>query len=216
MAESALDVVRQEALRFEPGADGLHPLVEAIGDASLVLVGEASHGTHEFYQTRAALTQALIERKGFNMVAVEADWPDAYRVNRWVRHFSTENGVGAALGDFRRFPRWMWRNHDVVQFLQWLHRHNESRDAPSRVGFYGLDLYSLHASIEAVLAYLNKVDPAAAARARYRYGCFETFGEDTQAYAYAATTRVSCGTLKNTIGRCSAGASSRGTCATRT
>jgi erythromycin esterase-like protein len=184
--DAVVEVVRREALWFEPTADGMMPLLNAVGDARLVLIGEATHGTHEFYRTRAELTRALISRKGFNLVAVEADWPDAYRVNRWVRHAAREPDAEAALGDFTRFPRWMWRNRDVVSFIEWLRMHNASQPAQSRVGFYGLDLYSLHASIEAVLAYLQKVDLPAAQRARYRYACFEDFGEDTQAYGYAA------------------------------
>jgi erythromycin esterase-like protein len=191
MSSHALEVIRRSARWFEPATDGFGPLLDSIGDASLVLIGEASHGTHEFYRTRAELTKALITRKGFNVIAVEADWPDAYRVNRWVRHASNDPDAEAALGDFTRFPRWMWRNRDVVQFLDWLRAHNASRPAPARTGFYGLDLYSMHASIDAVLAYLRRVDPAAAERARYRYGCFEDFGEDTQAYGYAASTGLS-------------------------
>jgi erythromycin esterase-like protein len=187
----ARSVVRKAAVWFEPVADGFGPLLDSIGDASLVLVGEASHGTREFYQTRAELTKALVLRKGFNIVAVEADWPDAYRANRWVRHASEDRDADAALEAFTRFPRWMWRNKNVVGFLEWLRDHNASRDVANRVGFYGLDLYSLHASIDAVLAYLGKVDPAAAERARFRYGCFEDFGEDSQAYGYAATIGVS-------------------------
>jgi erythromycin esterase-like protein len=185
------DVVRREALWFEPTADGMGPLLEAIGDSALVLIGEATHGTHEFYRTRAELTKALITAKRFNLVAVEADWPDAYRVNRWVRHAASESDATAALDDFTRFPRWMWRNRDVVDFLDWLRAHNTPQSASTRVGFYGLDLYSLHASMEAVLLYLRKVDPDAAERARYRYGCLEDFGEDPQAYAYAAKIGLS-------------------------
>src|SRR5204862_4772915 len=105
----------------------------------------------------------------------------------WVRGASDDASAADALGDFHRFPRWMWRNRDVVAFLEWLRAYNDGRPAAARVGFYGLDLYSLHTSIEAVLAYLRKVDPAAADRARYQYGCFEDFAEDTHAYGYAAT-----------------------------
>lgn len=191
MSREALEVIRRSARWFEAASDGFGPLLDCIGDASLVLIGEASHGTHEFYRTRAELTKALITRKGFNVVAVEADWPDAYRVNRWVQHGSREPDAQTALGDFTRFPRWMWRNRDVVEFLDWLHSNNASRAATARTGFYGLDLYSLHASIDAVLTYLRKVDPAGAERARYRYGCFEDFGEDTQSYGYAASTGLS-------------------------
>ena len=190
-ANGATEIVRREGLWFEPTVDGMGPLLDAIGDAPIVLIGEATHGTHEFYRTRAELTRALISMKGFNVVAVEADWPDAYRVNRWVRHAATESGAEAALGDFTRFPRWMWRNRDVVHFIQWLRMHNATQTGTSPIGFYGLDLYSLHASIDAVLTYLEKVDPAGAERARYRYGCFEDFGEDTQAYGYAANFGMS-------------------------
>jgi erythromycin esterase-like protein len=193
MSGPVVDIIRHAATWFESSPDGFGSLLDSIGDARLVLIGEASHGTHEFYRTRAELTKALIVNKGFNFVAVEADWPDAYRANRWVRHESTDPDADTALGDFKRFPRWMWRNRDVVDFLNWLRSHNAGRDAASRVGFYGLDLYSLHASIEAVLTYLRKVDPAAAERARYRYSCFEHFGEDTQAYGYAATFGLSRG-----------------------
>jgi erythromycin esterase-like protein len=161
-------------------------LFDLIGDARVVLLGEASHGTHEFYRERARITRRLIEERGFTAVAVEADWPDAYRVNRWVRCVG-EDGTGLdALGDFQRFPRWMWRNRDVLAFVKWLRRHNQSASPEMRVGFYGLDLYSLFSSIEAVIGFLEQVDPEAARRARYRYGCFEDFGEDTQAYGYAA------------------------------
>jgi erythromycin esterase-like protein len=186
-----VEILRRAAIWYEPAPDGFGSLLERVGDAALVLIGEASHGTHEFYAARAELTKALILRNGFNLVAVEADWPDAYRANRWVRHASVDGDAEAALGDFTRFPRWMWRNRDVVAFLDWLRGHNQSLNDRSRVGFYGLDLYSLHTSIDMVLAYLDKVDPTAAARARYRYACFEDFAEDSQAYGYAATVGLS-------------------------
>src|SRR5437867_7439556 len=134
-----VEALRRSAVWFEAAPDGFGSLVDVIGDARIVLIGEASHGTHEFYRTRAELTKALVVRKGFNLVAVEADWPDAYRVNRWVRHTSSDRDVEMALDDFTRFPRWMWRNRDVVTFLEWLRRHNASLDAAARVGFYGLD-----------------------------------------------------------------------------
>ncbi|MGH9310430.1 MAG: erythromycin esterase family protein [Vicinamibacterales bacterium] len=167
------------------------PLLDAIGESRLVLIGEATHGTHEFYRTRAELTSALISNKGFNLVAVEADWPDAYRVNRWVRQEAAEGDAADALGDFTRFPRWMWRNRDVLEFVEWLRGYNAKRAVGSQAGFYGLDLYSLHASVAAVLTYLRKVDPDGAERARYRYSCFEDYGEDPQAYGYAATIGLS-------------------------
>jgi erythromycin esterase-like protein len=184
MPDPAIEVVRANALP-------INKLLEEIGDARLVLVGEASHGTHEFYRIRAELSQALIRERGFTHVAVEADWPDAYRANRWVRGLSKERGPEAALEDFTRFPRWMWRNAEVVAFLRWLRAHNAGRPEGERTGFYGLDLYSLHRSIEHVLAYLDKVDREAATRARERYSCFEMFGEDPQAYGWAATLAMS-------------------------
>ncbi len=188
----AVEAVRHAALWFTPGEAGLAPLLDLIGDARLVLIGEASHGTEEFYRIRANLTTALIRRKHFNVVAVEADWPDAYRANRWVRHESEEPGAAGALDDFVRFPRWMWRNTAVVDFLESLRRYNARRAPVDRAGFYGLDLYSLHASMDAVLTHLSKVDPEAAARARRRYSCFEQFGSDeAQSYGYAATIGLS-------------------------
>jgi erythromycin esterase-like protein len=191
MTDQIIDIVRRAAIWFEPEPDGMTALVDMAGKARFVLIGEATHGTHEFYRTRAMLTRALIEQKGFNLVAVEADWPDAYRVNRWVRDASDDASAEVALGDFERFPRWMWRNQDVVEFLTWLRRHNQALTPAARVGFYGLDLYSLHSSIDAVLGYLRKVDPAAAERARNRYACFEDFGENSQAYGYAASFGLS-------------------------
>jgi erythromycin esterase-like protein len=191
MNDHALEVVRHEALWFEGGSAGLAPLLEEMSGARLVLLGEATHGTDEFYRIRADLTGALIQHHGFTVVAVEADWPDAYRANRWVRHASLAGDAIAALGDFTRFPRWMWRNEAVVDFLRWLRSYNAAFEPASRAGFYGLDLYSLHSSVEAVLEYLSQVDPAAAERARRRYACFEDFGDDPQGYGYAATLGLS-------------------------
>jgi erythromycin esterase-like protein len=178
-------VIRDAARPIE-GVRDYDPLLELIGNAQVVLLGEASHGTHEFYRERARITQRLIEEEGFAAVAVEADWPDAYRVNRWVRLNSQDRTALEALGGFERFPRWMWRNRDVLAFANWLRKHNQSQPEARRVGFYGLDLYSLFASMQEVIRFLENVDPEAATRARYRYSCFDAFGEDTQAYGYAA------------------------------
>lgn len=179
--------VQRAALPIDGTQDDYDSLLERIGDATLVLLGEASHGTHEFYRIRADITRQLIEEKGFTAVAVEADWPDAYRVNRYVRGKGDDGDADAALGGFRRFPTWMWRNVDVLAFVSWLRAHNDRiADAGEKVGFYGLDLYSLHGSVAAVLDYLDRHDPPAARRARYRYGCFDQYGEDVQAYGYAA------------------------------
>jgi erythromycin esterase-like protein len=185
-SDPVLETVRREAVPLEGRSGELAPLIEAAADARIVLIGEASHGTHEFYRTRAEVTTALIRDHEFSLVAVEADWPDAYRVNRWVRGASEELGPEASLDDFTRFPRWMWRNRDVVAFVQWLRDDNAARPAADRAGFYGLDLYSMHRSIEAVLVYLRKVDPEGAEQARERYSCFESFGGDPQAYGYAS------------------------------
>jgi len=182
---SSADVIGERAQRLQGDARDYDALVNAIGDARLVLIGEASHGTHEFYQERAVITDRLITEKGFSAVAVEADWPDAYRVNRYVRGMSDDRDSVEALADFGRFPTWMWRNTDVVDFVSWLRAHNDTQPAERRVGFYGLDLYSLRTSMEAVLKYLAKVDPQGAARARQRYACFDQFREEPQAYGYA-------------------------------
>src|SRR5215470_2054014 len=137
-------------------------LIERLSRARLVLIGEASHGTHEFYRERAEITKRLIAEKGFRAVAVEADWPDAHRVNRYVRGVGDDKEAVEALAGFQRFPTWMWRNADVLDFIGWLRAHNEGAGAKSPAGFYGLDLYSLHNSMAAVLGYLDKVDPEAA------------------------------------------------------
>lgn len=179
--------LRSQALRISGAPDAYDALLEFIGDARLVLLGESTHGTHEFYSERAKITQRLIREKGFSAVAVEADWPHAFRVNRYVRGAPGDADAIHSLGGFQHFPSWLWRNTDVLNFIDWLHVHNGScPNAEAQTGFYGIDLYSLNSSIEAVLRYLDKVDPDAAKRARYRYGCFEHFGEDSQAYGYAA------------------------------
>ncbi|MDB5964747.1 MAG: Erythromycin esterase [Polaromonas sp.] len=161
-------------------------LLRLTANARFVLLGEASHGTHEFYQERADFTRRLITEQGITAIAVEADWPDAWRVNRYVRGLSSDADAAAALSDFQRFPSWMWRNTVVRDFVEWLRDYNTGLDAAQQVGFYGLDLYSLFTSIQAVLAYLDQADPEAAQRARFRYSCFDHAGEDSQAYGYAA------------------------------
>jgi erythromycin esterase-like protein len=184
--------IRENAREVVGSKYDFDPLIELAGNSRFALLGEASHGTHNFYHTRAELTQRLIEERRFSAVAVEADWPDAYRVNRYVQGRGDDGEAVEALGSFQRFPTWMWRNTDVVEFVAWLREYNDALPEGTRkVGFYGLDLYSLHASVRAVLDFLDKVDPEAARRARYRYSCFEHFGEDTQAYGYAANFGLS-------------------------
>ena len=182
-----VDVIRARALTLAGDPGQYDALLDGIGDARVVLLGEATHGTHEFYRERGFITRRLIEEKGFNAVAVEADWPDAYRVNRYVRGAGADTEGVFALDDFHRFPTWMWRNADVLDFIGWLRAFNERRPADRQAGFYGLDLYSQRASIQAVIAYLEKIDPDAARRARTRYACFDQFGEEMQAYGYATS-----------------------------
>src|SRR5437016_1877149 len=193
IAETGLtsSIVQEAAQPIKGAAADYDPLLKLIGAARFCLLGEATHGTHEFYRERAEITKRLIKEKGFKAVAVEADWPDAFRVNRYVRGLGYDQNADQALGGFKRFPTWMWRNTVVLDFVEWLRDYNASLPAnASRVGFYGLDLYSLYTSIEAVLGYLNQIDPEAAKRARYRYSCFEHFREDTQAYGYAAASSI--------------------------
>jgi erythromycin esterase-like protein len=180
-------MARAEPIRALAGAADYDPVIARAATARVVCLGEASHGTHEFYRERAEITKRLIAEQGVTAVAAEADWPDAYRVNLYVRGLSDDRDPDEALSDFRRFPSWMWRNADVVDFVAWLRDWNDALPpgAP-RVGFYGLDLYSLYTSIGAVLDYLGDVDPEGARRARDRYACFDHFDRDAQIYAYEA------------------------------
>lgn len=160
-------------------------LLDSIGNAEIVLIGEASHGTHDFYRQRALITRKLIEERGFSAVAVEGDWPDCHKVNEFVQgRCKGRKGLCDAvesLEGFQRFPGWMWRNSDVLDFIGWLRDHN-AENVTSKAGFYGLDLYSLHKSMAAVLDYLSKKDAPAFHRAQNRYACFDNFGDDTQHY----------------------------------
>jgi erythromycin esterase-like protein len=180
------------AQAIAPNKEGWAVLLRRMADARIVCMGEASHGTEEFYRIRAELSKQLIETSGFTAVAVEADWPDAFRVNRYVRDLpAPQDGHDASadesLGGFQRFPAWMWRNEVVREFIEWLRRHNLRKGANTvQAGFYGIDLYSMYRSMEAVVRYLQKADPAAARRAKLRYSCFEHFAEDPQHYGYAA------------------------------
>lgn len=186
-AKLVTNAIHEVAVPLEGLARDYDPLIKLIHEARFCLLGEATHGTHEFYRERAEITKRLIKEKGFTAVAVEADWPDAFRVNRYVRGLGDDHDANEALGGFKRFPTWMWRNRVILDFVEWLRDYNSSLQTQApKVGFYGLDLYSLYTSIEAVLSYLATIDPEAARRARYRYSCFEHFAEDTQAYGYAA------------------------------
>lgn len=165
----------------------LDSLLERIGDSRVVLLGEASHGTAEFYEMRARITQELIEKKGFTIIAVEADWPDAAHLDHYIH--GTEPDPLLESKPFSRFPTWMWANHSVLEFSHWLKAHNEIISSPDKqVGFYGLDLYSLFSSIEAVLSFLEKVDPETAEVARVRYGCLMPWADDPSMYARVTMT----------------------------
>ena len=185
-SESLLSLISYNAEAFfTPEEASLDPLLKRIGKARVVLIGEASHGTSEFYRMRALITKRLIEEKNFNIVAAEADWPDAARIDHYVRHRNTPPSEWTA---FARFPTWMWRNLEVKNFIDWLHDRNKDLPYDDRTGFYGLDLYSLYNSARAVVDYLEEVDPDLAIVARRRYGCLSPWEADPAAYGHAALT----------------------------
>jgi erythromycin esterase-like protein len=172
----------------------LDPLIDAIGDARFVLLGEASHGTSEFYTWRTQISKRLIEQHGFSFIAVEGDWPDCYRVNRYVKGMP-DSGDSArdVLHAFERWPTWMWANREVVALIDWMHEHNRTLPESRQAGFYGLDVYSLWDSMRAVTEYLERIDPQLARTAIRAYNCFEPYAEDAQEYARAtALVPTSC------------------------
>src|SRR4030081_15019 len=176
-------LVREIVQPVTTAAGDYDALLELIGDARFALLGEASHGTHQFYFERAQITKRLIAEKGFTVIAIEADWPDAYRVHRYVRGANDDANANEALSGFRRFPTWMWRNQVVVEFVEWLRKFNRDLDrkrAPA--GFYGMDPYSLHASIDAVLSYVKKVDPEPRCCGRSLYRCSRQFSREPKEY----------------------------------
>jgi erythromycin esterase len=165
----------------------LKPLMDRIGDARIVMLGEASHGTHEYYTWRSAITKKLIQEKGFNFIAVEGDWPDCYRVNRYIKNYpDADPNSYSVLNNFRRWPTWMWANWEIIAFTEWLHKNNSSLPKEKKVGFYGLDVYSLWESLESIINYLKKVDPLALRVAEKVMQCFEPYKKgEGQAYAKA-------------------------------
>ncbi|MCZ0964608.1 erythromycin esterase family protein, partial [Paracoccus benzoatiresistens] len=187
-AETLVQALRRLAQPLpDPDDAGFAEAFDRYGSARVVLLGEASHGTSEFYRARAAITRRLIEKHGFTIVAVEADWPDAAAIDRLV---GGRPGTAPQRSQpFSRFPTWMWRNRDVDDFITSLRRHNGNVPAERRVRFYGLDLYSMTASISAVLAYLDKVDPVAAREARARYACFNPWSRELAAYGRASLSK---------------------------
>ncbi len=169
--------------------DDLNPLLDRVGDARIVMLGEASHGTHEYYRWRADATRRLVEEKGFSFVAVEGDWPDCFEVNRCVKHRAgAEVDPRRVLDGFARWPTWMWANDEVVDFTRWLRVHNGGRPEGDLVGFYGLDVYSLWDSMRELMGYLREHEPQHVEQAVAAYRCFEPYAEDPQSYARA--TRV--------------------------
>lgn len=183
--ENLIQTLNDTAQPFTEKSDTYSELLQKIGDARFVLIGEASHGTHEFYQARMEITKLLIETKGFMAVAIEGDWPDAYQIHRYLQGAGEKNDCQQALSHFQRFPAWMWRNQTLPPFLNWLRSYNDQTSSPAlKIGFYGLDLYSLYSSMEAVINYLSSVDPEAANRARLRYACFDRVKADPQTYGY--------------------------------
>src|SRR5262249_23571840 len=170
------------------GWEDLDPLMERIGDARFVLLGEASHGTADYYNWRRTISQRLIREKGFSFIAVEGDWPDCYRVNRYVKGYhDAGHSARDVLHEFRRWPTWMWANEEIAELAEWLRRHNRSQPEERKAGFYGLDVYNLWESMDAVLGYLDKYDGAAAKAARQAFECFGPFGYDVEEYARATS-----------------------------
>ena len=192
-ADALLERVRAAARPLE-SPDELDPLLDAIGDARFVLLGEATHGTSEFYTWRTEISKRLIREKGFSFIGVEGDWPDCYRVNRYVKGFRDSGGSAEeVLHAFERWPTWMWANREVVSLAEWLRAHNDRLPGDAQVGFYGLDVYSLWESMAAVLDYLERIDPEAARAAQRAYSCFDPYYDDVQEYARAtALVPTSC------------------------
>jgi erythromycin esterase-like protein len=179
--------IKQWAYPLQSKAD-LVPLFDRIGDARIVMLGEASHGTHEYYTWRSYISKKLIEEKGFNFIAVEGDWPDCYRINRFVKGHDTDNkSAFKILQAFNRWPTWMWANWEIMALANWMQRHNAGLAANKKAGFYGLDVYSLWESMESIMQYLKKTDPKALKVAEEAYRCFEPYHkEEGQSYARAS------------------------------
>jgi erythromycin esterase len=181
-----ISTVSQHSLPLETGSD-LDPLINRIGNARIVMLGEASHGTHEYYTWRAKITKRLIEEKGFNFIAVEGDWPDCYSVNRYIKQYEENKSAYDVLHGFNRWPTWMWANWEIVALAEWLYKHNKQLPKEKKIGFYGLDVYSLWDSMQSIKEYLAKADPAALHVAEEAFSCFEPYKKDDgQSYAYAS------------------------------
>ncbi|MFZ9388797.1 MAG: erythromycin esterase family protein [Chitinophagaceae bacterium] len=184
----AVQRIRQWAFPLSSFGD-LAPLYRRIGDARIVMLGEASHGTHEYYTWRAHITKKLIEEKGFNLVAVEGDWPDCYRLNRYIKNYP-DSGMNAfdVLQAFNRWPTWMWANWEIIALAEWMRRRNANLPLRQQAGFYGLDVYSLWESMESIMHYLRKTDPGALRIAEEAFHCFEPYQRD-EGHSYANASR---------------------------
>ena len=185
--KEAVNAIKQWAYPLQHVHD-LDPLFTRIGDARIVMLGEASHGTHEYYTWRSYITKRLVEEKGFDFIAVEGDWPDCYRLNRYIKNYiSSEKGPVKVLQDFDRWPTWMWANWEIAALADWLEKHNRPLPSNKKVGFYGLDVYSLWESMDSIMQYLQKTDPQALKTAEEAYNCFEPYRRDEgQSYARAS------------------------------
>ena len=182
--QDIIEAIQQQSLSLEEGLDAL---IEAVGDAQYVLLGEASHGTSEFYTLRTEISKRLMEQKGFNFIAVEGDWPSCYRLNRYVRNFPGSDATAReAMQDFNRWPTWIWANSEVIALTDWMRERNQGRRAHEQVGFYGIDVYSLWESMEEIIAYLERTNAPELEQARAAFSCFEPFARSEQTYGISA------------------------------
>lgn len=195
-----IEAMNEQIELIEPSKTSSYAsLLKKIGNARFVMIGEASHGTEEFYQTRIDITKELITKKGFMAVAIEGDWPDTYLINQFVQGSKEQNDLKKALSGFNRFPMWMWRNTTIPPFMEWLREYNINAAHKYKIGFYGLDLYSLNKSIEAVVKYLEKMDPKACEEAKMHYSCFDHISVDPQMYGYLTNTKVKKSCIEEVI-----------------
>jgi len=189
MYDELVAAIKERAHVINLQSKDYDPIMEVAKSARIVLIGGSTHGTKEFYSERAEITRRLIIEQGFNAVAIEGDWPDAYNIHRYVNSFDNTRAEDV-LAKFERFPTWMWQNNEVLQFITWLRAYNHLHKGKFGVGFYGLDLYSMHTSIHEVIAYLKKVDKKAAEIAISRYNCLDSFITKPQMYAYATHAKL--------------------------
>ena len=188
-AEETISILHEHAMPLR-GAQDLDALMERVGDARIVMLGEASHGTHEYYTWRSRISKRLIREKGFDLIAVEGDWPDCYKINRYIKHYKNgEQNAVDVVKQFNRWPTWMWANWEVIALAGWLHEHNEPLGLKQRIGFYGLDVYSLWESLHEIRQYLGRVDPALLPAADEAFYCFEPYRKD-EGMSYARASRL--------------------------